>query len=121
MNNFSKNLRHLRAKYNYTQNDMKILFGIGNTTWSHYENGKSQPSIESLINISKFFGITLNELIVEDLSVIEMRNAKKQRPDSYAMAEINSRVEEKSALNYIVRELRKLRSEMDEMKEAVKK
>jgi transcriptional regulator with XRE-family HTH domain len=117
MNYFSKNLRYLREKNTLTQDEMQPLVGIKKTTWSHYETGKSQPSIEVLIKISNFFGVTLNELIVEDLVEREGPNAIKQRKHKlYAVDGASSKLEEPEAvILYVVKEIKRLRNDMDSL------
>lgn len=119
MNYFGKNLRYLREKNDLTQDDMKPLLGIGNTTWSNYENGVSEPAIPLLIKISKYFGVTLDELIAGDISSHAEGNIVKQRKHKpYFVNEASARLEEPASdLIYIVKELKKLRKDVDAIKD----
>lgn len=40
--------------------------GISQVSFSDWKNGRSKPSLESLIILSRYFGVTLEELISED-------------------------------------------------------
>jgi transcriptional regulator with XRE-family HTH domain len=123
MNNFGKNLRYLREKNDHTQDDIEIFIGIKKTTWSHYENGKSEPSMERLIQISNFFGVTLNELIVDDLAKRENAEDNMQTKNKpYASDRSYMKMEDgNTGYGYIIKELKRLRKEMDAMKQSQKK
>lgn len=123
VNYFGKNLRYLREKNELTQEDMYPLFGIKNTTWSNYENGVSEPDMECLISISKYFGVTLDELIAGDIPAQDGGSIVKQRKHkAYATNDAAALVEEqRSGLTYIVKELKKLRKEVDAIKQTAKK
>lgn len=56
-------LRELRIKNNLTQKDISEIFNIDYTTWSSYERNRTEPSIELLAKIVKYFNISLNELL----------------------------------------------------------
>ena len=40
--------------------------GISQVSFSDWKSGRSKPSIDSLLILSKYFGVTLEELIGED-------------------------------------------------------
>lgn len=67
MSYFSNNLRFLRERLNIKQDAFEQI-GIKKGTYSNYENGKTEPNIETLMSISKFLGIDLNSLICSDLA-----------------------------------------------------
>jgi len=63
--NFSKNLRKLRKEKNLTQIEVSTLLNIPSSLYSRYESQHDVPDIKlsSLIKISNFFNITIDELI----------------------------------------------------------
>lgn len=64
-----RNLRYLRKKENYTQTDMAKLLGYKDkSSCSLIENGLYEPSMDGLITISEFFGVTIDDLLKKDLS-----------------------------------------------------
>lgn len=67
MSYFSNNLRFLRERLSIKQDAFEQI-GIKKGTYSNYENGKTEPNIETLMSISKFLGIDLNSLICSDLA-----------------------------------------------------
>jgi transcriptional regulator with XRE-family HTH domain len=68
MNNFAKNLYHLRKSKNITQHQLAQKMQKANTTIGNWENGLSQPNIEELLILSNIFGISLQDLVETDLN-----------------------------------------------------
>ena len=67
----STNLTFLRKTKGFTQSEMADFIGItGNTRWSDYERGKSNPPIDVLLIISDKFKISVDALIKEELTEV---------------------------------------------------
>lgn len=64
----AKNLRYLRTKRNYNQGDMARLLNVSKANMSKYESGFVELNNQGLINISEFFGVTIDDLLKKDLS-----------------------------------------------------
>ncbi|HYE55330.1 MAG TPA: helix-turn-helix transcriptional regulator [Chitinophagaceae bacterium] len=114
--NLGKNLRHLREAKKLKQKDMEPLVGIKASTWSNYENGFSKPSIDDVVQFSKFFGVSLDELVLHDLRAkadpSTIRPSRKNK--LYQVNEGLRKWEEQNVTwNYLAREVRKLRMEMN--------
>lgn len=62
------NLKYLRKLRGLKQDEMQAHTGITRATWSNYELSISQPDLETLSKISKFFGVSIDTLITEDIS-----------------------------------------------------
>lgn len=62
-----KNLRFLRKKNKWRQSEMMDRCGISANTWSNYENNVSQPGLEKVIELSKIFGVNIDDLLLRDL------------------------------------------------------
>ena len=67
MSVFSKNLRFLRKKANYNQDDIALLFHKQANTIGNWENRKSEPSLQELIKLGEFFKVGMEELLQADL------------------------------------------------------
>lgn len=65
---YLKNLRFLRKKYNMTQQDVADLLRVSKANISKYENGLVGMSIEQSIKLADYFGISLDQLVKQDLS-----------------------------------------------------
>lgn len=67
-NYFAHNLRFLRELKDMNQAKTADSIGFNKTTWNNYETGKSKPNIDDLFTISKFFQVSISELLEYDLS-----------------------------------------------------
>jgi transcriptional regulator with XRE-family HTH domain len=119
-NNIAKNLRYLRKKRGLKQADIRSKLNVTRSTWSNYENGITSPAINDLIKFSRFFGITLDELILHDLNLKDPLPVKTDRrrintPVVYAMNEMISATGEPDII-YVLNEIKKLREEIDTIK-----
>lgn len=54
------NLKKLRKEYGKTQTEIAKDLGIMQNTYCNYENGVFEPSIEMLIKIADYFGVSLD-------------------------------------------------------------
>ncbi|MBN8861417.1 MAG: helix-turn-helix transcriptional regulator [Sphingobacteriales bacterium] len=74
-----KNLKALRKSKGWTQDEMLSVSGITRSTWSNYETGQTQPDIETIARISGIFGVSIDDLILKDLSNVleDPKNRKK--------------------------------------------
>lgn len=52
---FSENLRNLRKKRGLTQKQAAEIFGVSQSTYALYENGKREPSFELLMQMADYF------------------------------------------------------------------
>lgn len=114
VNFFGNNLRVLRLRAGHTQEEMEQLLGIGKNTWSNYENSKSQPGIEGLIQISNFFGVTLDTLIVDKLD--DQKHVPK-KPKPYPKAVKTTKVKE-SGFEYLLKKVERMEKDLDSIKKS---
>jgi transcriptional regulator with XRE-family HTH domain len=94
---------------------MEDLLGVREKTWSNYENGVSEPGIEGLIQISNFFGVTLDALIVEDLNDDGKHMPKKPKP--YLKVAKSSKVKE-SGFEYLLKKVERIEKDLDSMRKS---
>jgi len=69
--NLARNLKYLRKKSGKTQDALSAAVNIGRTTIANYEAGISEPNLETLVILSNFFGISVDDLLsknVEDIA-----------------------------------------------------
>lgn len=64
----AKNLRYLRNKEHYSQGDMARLLNVSKANMSKYESGFIELNNQGLINVSDFFGVSIDDLLKRDLS-----------------------------------------------------
>ena len=76
---FNQKLQELRKKKGLTQEELARSLYVSRTAISKWESGRGYPGIDSLKEIAKFYGITIDELLSGDeLLAIAEEGAKKQ-------------------------------------------
>ncbi|CAL2104569.1 XRE family transcriptional regulator [Tenacibaculum sp. 190130A14a] len=68
MKNIAKNIRHLRKLKSLTQEQFADDVSITRSRVSSYEEGRSEPPIETLINFSNYFNLPIDILVKNDLT-----------------------------------------------------
>ncbi len=56
-------LKKLRKSHNYSQEFVASHLNISRQTYSHYETGRITPPVNSLYNLAKLYGISVEELV----------------------------------------------------------
>jgi transcriptional regulator with XRE-family HTH domain len=73
---FSSNVKFLRKRKGFTQDEVASHLGMKRPTLSGYENEISQPTISALLTFSKFYNIAIDTLLniqLEKLSELQLR------------------------------------------------
>lgn len=60
-------LKYLRKRAGLTQKELAKLLGYEQTIVSMWENGTRDPNVQTLIELSKIFGCSIDELVGNDL------------------------------------------------------
>lgn len=73
---FHEKLQELRKSRNLTQEELAEVLFVSRTAISKWESGRGYPSIDSLKEISKFFSVTIDELLSGEklISIAEKEN-----------------------------------------------
>lgn len=72
---FKNSLRQLRESKGYSMEELARLYNstynakMNKSTLSRYENGLQEPMYSTASNLAKLFGVSVDELVNEDLSV----------------------------------------------------
>ena len=61
--NFGEQIKKIRAEKNLTQQKMADMLNVSRQAVSNWENDKNLPDIEMIINMSRAFNMTLDELV----------------------------------------------------------
>ena len=56
-------LKSIRKRLQLNQQKVALDLNISREALSHYENGKRQPSLELLVQMSDYFNVSINYLI----------------------------------------------------------
>ena len=74
-----KNLRALREKCGFTQQQLANALNIDRSTYSYYEAGKTSPDIPALIALANIFSVSTDELLGQEASVSFVRDSGSSR------------------------------------------
>lgn len=87
MDFLKENFKLLRVQSGLKQAQLSILLGFSRGAWNNYETGKSKPSLDDFIKISKHFGHSASEILETDLKNVhlikndsEQKNTKNVHP-----------------------------------------
>lgn len=68
---FGNNLRKLREEKNLSQKDIAEHFKVTNTAVHSWETGRTEPSIDKIVELAKFFNVSVDHLLGFDISKID--------------------------------------------------
>ncbi len=72
------NLTELRKKKHLTQAELAAKLNYSDKAISKWEHGDAVPSIENLLEICDFYGITLDQLVNENTKNLKPKDEEKQ-------------------------------------------
>ena len=75
---FNEKLQELRKGRSLTQEELAEELFVSRTAISKWESGRGYPSIDSLKVISRFFAVTIDELICSEEMISVAENEKKE-------------------------------------------
>ena len=76
---FNEKLQELRKSSGLTQEELAEALYVSRTAVSKWESGRGMPSIESLKAISKFFAVTLDDLLSSEELLVIAEDDHKQK------------------------------------------
>jgi len=77
---FSSNVKFLRKRSLFKQEDLALKLDMKRSTLSGYENEVSQPTIAALLTFSKYFSISIDTLLnidLQNLSELQLRQLER--------------------------------------------
>ena len=80
---FNKKLQELRKNKGLTQEELAEKLFVSRTAVSKWESGRGYPNIDSLKEISRFFSVTIDELICSEEMLSVAENEKKESIGKY--------------------------------------
>jgi len=72
MSSIGKNIKKIRTVKNLSQAAFAQLFDLARPSVGAYEEGRSEPKIDTLVQIARHFGISLDLLITKELTVNDL-------------------------------------------------
>ena len=76
---YNEKLQELRKQKGLTQEELAEILFVSRTAVSKWESGRGMPSIESLKAISKFFVVTLDDLLSSEELLVIAEDDHKQK------------------------------------------
>lgn len=64
MNGLEKRLKTLRKEKKLTQGQVADVLGLQRTTYTKYETGRSQPTLDTICRLAELFSVTVDELLL---------------------------------------------------------
>ena len=83
---FNEKLQELRKSRGLTQEELAQALYVSRTAVSKWESGRGYPNIDSLKEISRFFSVTIDELICSEEILSVAENDKKEFIGRYISA-----------------------------------
>ena len=74
--NLGENIHNYRVKKNMSQGDLANALDVSRQSVSKWENNSAQPALDKLIEMSRVFGVSLDELVfgLDEKEETEMSN-----------------------------------------------
>ncbi len=76
MSCFGKNIKKIRSVKGLSQQAFAELFDLKRGTLGAYEEGRSEPKIETIIKIANYFSITIDNILTHELTVNQLLKFK---------------------------------------------
>ena len=80
---FNEKLQELRKARSLTQDELAEALFVSRTAISKWESGRGYPSLDSLKEISKFFSVSIDDLICSEEIISVAEEEKKECIDKY--------------------------------------
>lgn len=77
MSFFGKNIKKIRGVKGLSQQAFAELFALKRATLGAYEEGRSEPKIETIIKIANYFSISIDKMLTCELTVNELLRFKE--------------------------------------------
>ena len=80
---FNEKLQELRKARSLTQEELAEALFVSRTAISKWESGRGYPNLDSLKEISKFFSVSIDDLICSEEIISAAEDEKKECIDKY--------------------------------------
>ncbi|MBI6006757.1 helix-turn-helix transcriptional regulator [Clostridium perfringens] len=121
---FPNNLKTLRKLNLLSQAELSKLLGISRSSLSFYESGESEPTLNVLIKISKFFNVSLDYLIFKKIdskflaNLISYDSLKKQNLDTLEKLDLLDIFKNKK--NYYISKEQEIHKNIEDLNSIIK-
>ena len=80
---FNEKLQELRKNKGLTQEQLAEALFVSRTAISKWESGRGYPNLDSLKEISRYFSVTIDDLICSEEIIIAAEDEKRACIDKY--------------------------------------
>ena len=87
LNHFAENIKFLRKQRKLSQDEIATMTGITRVTWHNYDNGNTQPEIDTIIKIAKEFKVSMGDLLETELDKKADQHLNLHQPEN--ISEVN--------------------------------
>lgn len=95
----SDRVKSLRLQKNMSQSDLADKLGIGRSNMGHIENGRVEPTKESIVQLSDIFGVTTDYLLGR--TDTPQFTAKNERDVQKTLNELKEGLKNENSLAYL--------------------
>lgn len=109
MSHIGKNIKKIRTVKKLSQTQFGELFGMSRGTIGAYEEERAEPKIDGVIQIAKHFGLSVDVLLIKELTVNELFSfniLNKKFNDAHHFDETSSRRTKKEGIKLVQLERR---------------
>ena len=82
---FNQKLQELRKAKSLTQEELAEALFVSRTAISKWESGRGYPNLDSLKEISRYFSVSIDELICPEEIISAAEDEKKEYLDKYVL------------------------------------
>lgn len=84
----AENIRHIRKQHGLLQKQVAAELGIGYSNYNKLEKGYRDISLDELVRISKFYGLTIDEIVfLDQTKPLEVNIEDKPRKEQMELLE----------------------------------
>lgn len=98
-----KNLAFLRKSKGYTQQEMANILQVSKPTYNHYETGRYEPDIKTIIKIADFFDCSIDYLVGHQTKSLIYNDFSKDQQKAISMLKKLDEKETAMLLGYLAR------------------
>lgn len=77
MSKIGKNIKKIRGVKKLSQSVFAEVFGLSRTTVGAYEEGRAEPKIDTILQIAKYFGVSVDALLTKEMTINEVLHFDK--------------------------------------------
>ncbi len=86
----ARNLRYLRKQNNLTQEAISDILNISRQAYSNYETCKRVPDLDTLLCLSQYYQISIDDLILDSLPSSYPNIMRESKASYYTLSECKS-------------------------------